>query len=107
MKKSAINLRLGPDGRGTVTVDAEIVGPFGIARFPSTEHGSTNYSITHLGTGYAAARARTKKGALAAARKLRDIRGIDWSNLDVKGARNLPDRQLRLIHRIRREALEW
>lgn len=101
--KRAIELQLA--GGATVFVEAEILRPFGIARFP--EIGSpTPYSVTHLKTGYAAARARTKKGALAAARRLRDLRGIDWRDIDAKRAKDLPAKVLRAIHRIRKEALE-
>lgn len=102
--KRAIELRL-EDG-DVVTVDAEILEPFGIARYPSAEHPHAPYSVTHIKTGLAAARARTKKGALATARRLRDIRGIDWRDMNARRAKELPSRVLRIVHRIRKEALE-
>ena len=99
-----------PDGVIVADVVAHIVSEHlcvhrGILGFDADEEpvfDEDGWVVTHIPTGFIAARAYTKKDAIEAAEGLLAL--VDWSSLTPESVKTLPPDVTQAIHNVRRRA---
>jgi hypothetical protein len=91
--------------RGPEVREGEVLGPFAVVFFPQISDPRRRYSVTHIPSGLAAARTRTKKHALHIARRLCAV-PVEWDKVSgtIDWAK-VSEHDRRLLNQIRLDAL--
>jgi hypothetical protein len=91
--------------RGPEIREGEVLGPFAVVFFPQLKYPDRPYSVTHIPSGLAAARTRTKKHGLHIARRLRAV-PVEWDKVsEMIDWAKVSEHDQRLLNQIRLDAL--